>query len=161
MIRSNHVINKIFMTGLFSALLFTVSHAQRVGNVGLGAQFGRPSGITLKIHSGGAMAVDIFAAWDLDDFFFINVHGLWETPIGSSPVNVFYGPGAFIGVSDHYRDRPFRRRYDEVLAGISGTIGINYYIQRFEIFLQLTPRLALIERTEGDFGGGIGFRFYF
>ena len=45
--------------------------------------------------------------------------------------------------------------------GISGTIGLSYLIERFEIYLRLTPRLALIEATDADFGGGLGFRYFF
>ncbi len=128
------------------------------GSWGIGIQFGSPSGLAVKRYNPGAMSFDALLAWDLDDFFFLNIHGLWEQPAGSlSPLRVYYGPGAFIGFIE--RGRPFRDDTD-VRLGISGTLGLNYYIDRFEIYLQLTPRLQLIERTDGSVGGGLGFRFY-
>mgnify|MGYP001195388765 CR=1 FL=1 len=129
------------------------------GNWGVGIQFGDPSGLTLKRYNPGAMSFDALLAWDLDDFFFLNVHGLWEKNINASPnFNFFYGPGAFIGFIE--RNKRFDDD-DEIRLGISGTFGLNYYVDRFEIYLQLTPRLAVIERTDADIGGGLGVRFYF
>nr|HQU59603.1 hypothetical protein [Saprospiraceae bacterium] len=66
-------------------------------------------------------------------------------------------PGAFIGL----RDRGRWEFSDEVYAGISGTIGLNYFIDRFEIYLRATLRLQLIDRTDGGAGGGLGVRYYF
>lgn len=131
------------------------------GSWGLGAHFGEPSGVTLKTYTarpvarGGASfnAYDMLFGWDFDDFFFANVHALHEARLGDSPVNYFLGPGLFIGFRD--------RGDDEVVFGISGQFGINYFIERFELFVQLTPRLQLVESTDGDMGGGIGARYYF
>lgn len=131
--------------------------AQAPGSVGIGAQFGRPTGLTIKFVRPAGPSIDVLAAWDWDDFFFVNVHGLYENRIpGAGNFNWFVGPGAFIGVLD-------RGKFvdDDVVAGISGTLGLSLYLGPFELFGQLTPRLALIERTDGAFGGGIGGRFYF
>jgi|APTNR8051073442_1049403.scaffolds.fasta_scaffold00856_8 hypothetical protein len=142
---------------LLSLLFVTQISAQKVG---IGVQLGRPSGLTLKVHKPSAMSVDILAAWDLDDFFFVNVHGLWEKPIsGDGKFRFFYGPGAFLGVYDD--DRGNRFGDDEISVGISGTIGLSVWIDRLELYLQVTPRVAVLERTEADVGGGFGLRFYF
>ncbi|HMN91236.1 MAG TPA: hypothetical protein PKD70_15210 [Saprospiraceae bacterium] len=139
---------------------FTLLHAQPpAGSWGVGIQFGSPSGLTLKRYNPSGMAFDALLAWDLDDFFFVNIHGLWEKPAGSlSPLRVYYGPGAFIGFIER---RGRFRDEDDVRLGISGTLGLNYYLDRFEIYLQLTPRLQLVDRTDGSVGGGLGLRFYF
>ncbi|MGI9174557.1 MAG: hypothetical protein ACR2GR_04490 [Rhodothermales bacterium] len=130
--------------------------AQRVpGNIGVGGQIGDPSGVTLLFHNTGGPSYDILAAWDLDDFFYVNLHGLYERPLGDSPrARVFYGPGAFVGIRD-------RRDDDEVRLGISGTLGVGFIIEQFEFYLRVTPRLALTSGTDGDVGGGIGLRYYF
>lgn len=145
---------------LFVALTNTELSAQPpAGNWGVGIQFGDPSGLTIKRYNPGAMSFDALLAWDLNDFFFLNVHGLWEKNINASPnFNFFYGPGAFIGFIE--RNKRFDDD-DEIRLGISGTFGLNYYVDRFEIYLQLTPRLAVIESTDADIGGGLGVRFYF
>lgn len=130
------------------------------GNFGLGIQFGEPSGLSLRIYQPGRMSADILLAWDLDDFFYANVHGTWEKSLaGSGDFNFFYGPGAFIGL----RERNNRGLFDgdnDVNFGISGTAGFNVYIDRIEIYLRITPRLLLVDRTDSDVGGGLGFRFY-
>lgn len=152
------------MSALFVALLvFAFSsglQAQRPGGVGIGVQLGDPSGLSLNLPTSGRASIDLLAAWDLDNFFFLNGHALFMQPLGSVPeLGVFYGPGLFIGV----RDRDTRRWdfEDEVYAGISGTIGLNYFIDRFEIYLRATLRLQLIDKTDGSAGGGLGLRYYF
>ena len=153
-----------FAGALFAALLFFAIplnvYAQRPGGVGIGIQLGDPSGLSLNLPTGGRASVDLLAAWDLDNFFFINGHALFMQPLNSAPhFGVFYGPGLFIGVRDRYN-----RRWDfdgKVYAGASGTIGLNYFIDQFEIYLRATLRLQLIDKTDGSAGGGLGLRYYF
>jgi len=125
------------------------------GNVGLGGQIGEPSGLTLKVYRRPGFAYDFLAAWDLDDFFFLNVHGLYERPLEDSPLRWYLGPGGFVGIANRGRGD------DEVVLGVSATVGLNFFAEQFEVFLQLTPRLALTPDTDGDLGGGIGLRYYF
>lgn len=148
----------LFLCLVFGTVFTFSAAAQRsAGSAGIGAQFGQPTGLTLKIYNPSGMSIDFLAAWDLSDFFFLNVHGLYERPLGSTD-NLFYfvGPGAFIGVRDRgeFRD-------DDVALGISGTLGLSIVFGPVELFGQVTPRLELVERTDGDVGGGAGFRFYF
>ena len=126
------------------------------GSVGIGLQVGDPSGLTLKFYNGKKASVDILAAWDLNDYLFVNVHALYHKPVGGSGnVNFFYGPGAFISFYE-------RGRYEDYIgAGISGNFGLNVFFDRFELFAQITPRLQVLEFTDGDLGGGVGVRFYF
>ncbi|MFK7926537.1 MAG: hypothetical protein AB8H47_31600 [Bacteroidia bacterium] len=99
--------------------------------------------------------VDVLLAWDLDDFFYANVHGLFRKPLSSdTPISLFYGPGIYAG----FRDRG--KSEDDIFLGISGTIGLSLNIENFEIYARITPRLRLIDSTEGDIGGGIGFRYF-
>lgn len=118
----------------------------------MGGQIGDPSGLTLKIYHPNSLSYDFLAAWDLsDDFFFLNVHGLYERPLGTTAgAQYFFGPGAYIGA-----------RNDNLVLGISGTIGASFLIERFEFYGQLTPRLRVVPDTDGDLGGGIGVRYYF
>ena len=60
-----------------------------------------------------------------------------------------------------FRDQP-RDRDDDTVAGLSATAGLGFlFSERFELYGQVTPRIALTPATEGDIGGGIGFRVYF
>ena len=144
----------------FLALLSTTVTAQSVGNNwGIGIQLGQPAGISFKKHNASGMSADILLAWDLDDFFFVNLHGVWEKDVsGANGLYFVYGPGVFAGFRERNR---FRDDDDELFLGVSGTFGLSYYIEQFEIYLRLTPRLAVIQSTNGDVGGGLGFRFFF
>jgi len=151
---------RLFIVALVLLLAATRGSTQpAAGSWGIGIQFGDPSGLSLKHYNPGGASFDALFAWDLNDFFFVNLHAIWHKPLSTSPnFNFYYGPGAFIGILE--RNRRFYDD-DEVIGGISGTAGLNVFIDRFEIFLQITPRLELLERTDTDIGGGAGFRFFF
>ena len=126
------------------------------GDVGLGLQIGDPSGITLQFYNPGGTTWDFLAAWDIDDFFFLNVHALYYRDLGDDPrLHLFYGPGAFVG----FRDRGSRD--DDVVLGISGTVGLGFMIEEFQIFGSVTPRLSIVPGTNGNVGAGIGVRYWF
>lgn len=125
---------------------------------GLGIQFGSPSGISIKKYNASGMSLDVLAAWDLDRFFYVNVHGIWEQPLGSSPFNLLYGPGAFWGIE---RQRNTVEEGKKSVVGLSGTIGVNIYLGQVEVFGVLTPQISLTNTTEFRGLGGVGFRYMF
>lgn len=146
------LLSLILITGALSDARAQTS--QPPGTFGLGGQVGSPSGITVKWYDAPGRAFDLFGAWDLNDFFFLNLHMLFERPVADSPLNFYYGPGAYIGVVE-------RRRENDVAVGVSGNFGLNFFTERFEVFLQLTPRLNVVPDTRGRLGAGVGLRYYF
>lgn len=125
------------------------------GQVGIGGQIGDPSGVTIKLYQRPGLTYDMLAAWDLDQFFFLNAHALYERPIPDSPLRYFLGPGVILGFEEGADGE------NDVVIGISGQFGVNFFVEQFEVFLQLTPRLNVIPNTNGQIGGGIGLRYYF
>lgn len=123
-------------------------------NIGIGGQIGDPSGVTMKLYQRPGFAYEFLAAWDLDSFFFLNAHALYERPIPDSPLRYYVGPGLIIGLREDPGDGT------DLVVGISGQVGVDFFVERFEVFLHLTPRLDVIPSTEGDIGGGIGLRYY-
>lgn len=133
-----------------------MAQSRRSSHVGFGGQLGDPAGVTLKFRNPGGVSYDFMAAWDSGDFFFLNVHGLWERHVGRHDnVHLFYGPGGYIGL----RDRG--RRDDESVIGISAIVGLGVILEQFELFGQLIPRLDLNPSTDGEVGIGVGVRYYF
>lgn len=129
------------------------------GDLGVGMQIGRPTGLSLRYLNPGSVSIDLLAAWDLGDFFFFNGHGLFETEIGGGEgLRFLYGPGIFLGVHDREKRRYFG---NDLSIGISGTAGLSLFLNHLELYIRVTPRLALIESTDADIGGGFGFRYYF
>ncbi len=141
--------------GLVLALAGTAVAQGPAGSVGVGGQLGEPSGLTVKLYQQPGFAYEILAAWDLGDFFFVNGHALYERAIPDTPLRYYLGPGVLAGVREgHAEDGDF-------VVGISGEFGVNYFVERYEVFLHLTPRLGVIPDTQGDVGGGVGLRYYF
>lgn len=143
--------------------LVPTAQAQRTsGAAGLGGQVGDPSGVSLKFYNAGAPSYDFLAAWSsINDFFFLNAHAVFEEPIDAEnvdqPLEWFIGPGAFLGTFEN--NGPFS---GDVVVGISGTVGLQVVLaEHFELYLQATPRFALVPETEGELGGGLGLRYYF
>ena len=137
----------------------TDSAAQRTsGSLGVGGQFGSPSGFSLNMYQASGMSVDLLAAWDLDNFLFINGHGIFERPISQNRnVRLQYGPGVYVGV----RDR--KAGDDETVVGLSASLGLAYIATTapFEIYIRVTPRINIVPDTDGAIGGGLGLRYYF
>jgi hypothetical protein len=131
------------------------AHAQRTPDrIGIGAQAGRPSGLTAKLYRHAQLAYDLSLGWNLRDFVFVEAHRTHEWPLPDSPLHLFVGPGLFAGLDD----APRRNR---ALLGISGTLGLNFFRERFEVFMQATPRMRLYPATRARLGGGVGLRYFF
>ena len=133
------------------------------GRVGIGGQVGDPSGITVKVYRRNverdgilkaAKAYSFLVAWDLDDFFYVNAHALHEHALEDSPLNYYLGPGLIVGFKESGSNNA------EVVAGVSGDFGVNFFTERFEVFLGLTPWFRVFPDPGLHLSGGIGLRFY-
>lgn len=131
------------------------AHAQRTaGRVGVGAQAGRPSGLTTKIYRHAQLAYDLALVWNLRDFVFVEAHRTHEWPLPNSPLHLLLGPGVFAGLDEAPRS-------NRATLGISGALGLNFFRERFEVFLQATPRMRLYPATRARLGGSVGVRYFF
>ncbi len=157
-------VSALWKTTILLCAFFCASNAsmaQRPSpSVGIGFQAGSPTGLNLQFYKAGGMSTDLLFAWNLDNFFFVNVHGLWDHHLDPQQrFHVYYGPGLFLGIHD--------RKYREDIGnnnpvfGVSGDFGLNFVFGRAELFGQVTPRLALTPGTDLYLGGGAGLRFFF
>lgn len=131
----------------------TLMAQRQVGAVGAGAQAGLPGGLSLKLYRSGSIAYDILANTDLDDRFVVYTHRLWERPIPNSPLWWYAGPGILAG-GERLADTPMP------VLGASALGGLNFYRERFEVFLQILPRLQIRPEVTPRFGGSVGLRYY-
>ena len=151
---------KICLPGLFFFYFASaIMYAQRPSpGFGIGFQAGNPTGLSLQFYKDRGVTTDILIAYNLDNFLFLNIHGLWNTHLDrSGHFHFYYGPGGFIGIRDN---RPENQR-DDVVAGISGNFGLSLVVSRIEFFGQVTPRFDLTPGTRFHTGGGLGMRFFF
>ena len=130
------------------------------GNTGLGIIFGEPTGVSFKYWTGRTVAIDAAAAWSFvnggsfqiqSDLLF---HSFDLFRVEKGRMALFYGFGG-----------RFKTKTDTEGARLSFRvpIGISYEFERapVELFLEVAPMLDVTPKTQGNVGGGIGFRYYF
>lgn len=146
----------------FIGLSTSTTYGQRAdGAVGIGFQAGQPSGLTVHFFNQDGASLDLLGAWDLDNFFFLNGHAIWDIHLGNSEVaHFYYGPGAFVGFYDE-NDQEGRFDDGDIDIGLSGRAGFNLIFGSVELFAHVTPRIGVLENTDIEIGGGAGLRFYF
>ena len=84
-----------------------------------------------------------------DQEYLWTAHAVIHRPISGSPLNLFLGPGAAFG-----------SRNDELFFGPSSALGIFFDKHRFEVFMQVTPRIVVSPYLRGEFGSAVGLRYY-
>ncbi len=146
-----------FVVGLalitVGGLLSTPVLAQREpGSTTLGLQVGQPGGVTAKLYRTAPIAYDAVLTGDGDDFLRLYLHRLWERPLPESPMHVYYGPGGLIGAQ-----RTAASLRPEL--GLSASLGLNFYAERFEVFLHASPILHIHPTLDPTLGGSVGLRY--
>ena len=125
--------------------------------LGLGGLTGSPSGVTIKLYLSRDRAIDAVGSWSLgraNPTSRLYFHSLRERPIDGSPLNFFRGPGLVLGTNSEGDESRF-------VMGISGLFGLNFFVERFEVFLHAMPRLEMDPDLQGYLGGSAGLRYYF
>ena len=123
------------------------------GTLGVGLQVGQPGGLGLKWYRPSPIAYTAVLTTDGDDYLHLIVNRLWESPLHNSPLGVYVGPGLLIGATGLQQDGAFA-------LGINGTAGLNFYVEPFEVFLQVTPRFHFLPNRRDDLGSSVGLRLY-
>jgi hypothetical protein len=145
------------LVALLSLLQARPAYTQRTappGQFGIGAQVGQPTGITAKYYLKPDIAVDLLGAWGFDRSVFATLHTSYEYAIPESPLGFFLGPGLHAG-------RLAPRHGPSTRFGLSSLAGLNYFTQRFEIFLQARPNIELFPDSRVHMGGAVGLRYFF
>jgi len=144
----------------FAGLLLPASTTAQTftKKTGFGGIVGRNNGMTVKLYLEdndfldrieGTKTLDLTLSWNFDDFMLWSGHLQTERPIPESPLHFFIGPGFTFGID--------RRT---VLWGPSMNLGVLFNRKRFEVFLQVTPRILLVPDTSGELGSAVGLRYF-
>ncbi len=131
-----------------------IAQAQRQpGTVGMGLQVGQPSGVALKLYREAPVAYDGILTTDGDDYVSLRLHRVWEHPLPDSPLHLYVGPGLFL----RGERTPSSVRTH---LGLSTETGLNFYADRFEVFLHVTPTLRFLPHPNARWGQSVGLRYY-
>ncbi len=142
---------------LFSFTAFDVRAQEEpvpYSRLGIGGQAGIPSGLTAKYYFNQRFSVMVVNAWSLDRFLRFSSNIAYESPIPDSPLNYYVGPGLFFGRENSSKRTDFK-------TGITLVFGVNFYIEKFEVFLQTNPDFALHPDLSVRLGGVVGLRYFF
>ena len=145
-----------------SLLVFSVSapptlYAQQkkeITRFGVGGQAGRPTGVTLKYYLRQGLGITLLTAWNRRRKILINSQLIFELPIPDSPLQFYTGPGAFIERDENNNNLTYK-------AGIGVAVGLNFYVEKFEVFLQANPELEVHPTFFIRPGGAVGLRYFF
>lgn len=121
---------------------------------GVGGQAGIPTGLTVKYYITRDISVMAVNAWSLDRFLRFSTNAAYETPIPDSPLHFYLGPGLFIGRENSSKQTDFK-------VGFTLVAGVNFYIEKFEVFLQTNPDFAVRPDISIQLGGVVGLRYFF
>ncbi len=124
------------------------------GQFGVGVQIGNPTGLTTKYYARKQAALVLLGSWNLDKFLLFSSHIVYEHTIPDSPLLFFIGPGFFLGNRDEKSKR-------DIEVGATSTFGLNFFVEHFEVFLQVTPDLEIWPQRKAFIGGTVGIRYFF
>ncbi len=131
------------------------------GNIGVGIALGLPLGLSGKFWFSNRSAIDAIVGWDFQSQRLALQTGyLYHFPIEDVPTGHlagYAGLGGLLKLPLPSDERP------DVKMIISGRlpIGLEYIYQPISFFAEIDPLLDFYPDREFDFGGGVGFRFYF
>ena len=148
-------INMIALLICLSAMnAYAQEQPQPYSRLGIGGQAGIPSGLTAKYYFSRDFSVMVVNAWSLDRFLRFSTNIAFEYPIPDSPLHFYVGPGIFYGRENSSKRTDFK-------TGVTLVLGVNFYIEKFEVFLQANPDLALQPDVSFRLGGVVGLRYFF
>jgi hypothetical protein len=151
---SSSLLGLLLLFGLgMGRLLPSPAVAQRApGAVNVGLQVGDPGGVTAKLYRSRHRAYTALFTTDGDGFTLFG-HRLHERPLPDSLLHLYAGPGLVVGT------RTLAEKTPTPNLGLSVQVGLNFYAQRFEVFLELTPVLRVLPTFDPDIGGSVGLRY--
>lgn len=134
------------------------------GNYGLGIIIGFPTGFSGELVLGKKSAIVFNAGWSLRSDYTLHVTGTYQfmfpgvikTEEGEALRQVvpYLGVGGRLLLED-------KNDGSDVHVGLRMGGGIEYFVSRFGMFLELYPVVDIVPETKLDFEGGLGIRFYF
>lgn len=150
----------------YGILLFLIPCLLFGSRYGIGVVIGSPTGFTGKYFLARKSAIQINAGWSFignvgfhitGDYQFL-FPGIIRGEQGERLENIV----PYLGIGGSFRVKENESANETDLhVGLRLGGGIEFLIDRFGIFLELYPVVDFVPKTDFDFEGGLGFRFYF
>ena len=138
--------------------------------LGIGIMAGEPTGLTAKWWMGRASAIDLGAAWSLQNDNEFDIHADYllhrfgwareiENDVEGGGLPFYFGLGAKVGLGrDNDGDGD-----DDARVGLRLPLGVSWLntTTQLEVFGEVVPGLDVTPNTELDLGGALGMRYTF
>ncbi|MFT5142897.1 MAG: hypothetical protein ACI80V_001874 [Rhodothermales bacterium] len=125
--------------------------------LGVGLQAGPFSGFSIKAYPkfierrfAPFEAIVLTGSVNFNDLSVFHALILDETAVPGSPLVLYLGPGVVFGSDE-----------GSVFVGVAAVAGVRFFKGRYEIFLELSPRLVLLPERDALDTAAVGFRVYF
>ena len=138
-------------------VMFSLDVPAQSGGFGAGIMFGEPTGISLKSWLTKTTAWDAGLAWNfgkggalhIHGDYLIHEYGLIQVSKGQLPL--YYGFGARLLLAS------------DTHVGVRGVVGLDYLFSGtpLDIFLEIVPIFDLVPKTDLEFNGALGVRYFF
>lgn len=146
----------VLLSSLGSVLVVPTVCAQRTpGTINVGAEVGAPAGVSAKLYHTGHTVYTGLLTTDGDEVAKLYLYRHRERPLPDSLVHLYVGPGLLIGTTTLNSPEP------NLNLGLSLQAGLNFYAERFEIFLHVTPILHFLPKLAPELGASVGLRYSF
>ncbi|MBO6779814.1 MAG: hypothetical protein JJ896_09205 [Rhodothermales bacterium] len=130
------------------------AHQQPPGRAGAGLQAGPFTGFSVKAYQreagvGRVDAVALSGTFNLKGSAMLQFVLVDEVPLRATPLSAYIGPGLVLGLDD-----------SRSIGGLAAATGLRFFRSRVEIYLELIPRLILVEDRRAETTAAVGFRIY-
>ncbi len=138
----------------------------RAQHVGVGAQIGNLSGLTVRLFKADTlhvqqekvplehrpMAMEWLFEWSLRNSYTLHTNFLHSQRIPGSALTLDIGFGLITRLETEQGSRRF-------IPGISQQTGVHFFRSRYEVFLRAVPHVRIEPAFKLFMGGGMGIRY--
>lgn len=147
---------KFFIISLLAIMLSSPVFSQDSG-FGIGAIFGAPTGISLKVFASKTSAFDAGIAWSFYNngsisFHFDYLYHIFRLiPVDDGKLPLYFGLGPKFNFATEFQ------------LGFRIPVGVDYMFKSVpvDIFVEVAPSLMLVPSTVFQVDGGLGARYFF
>lgn len=157
-------------TALCLAMVIAAAAFASMDGFGVGVIVGNPTGLSFKTWLGAASALDLAAAWSLDEDESFHLHadylrhafGIIQLDPGEGRLPLYYGLGGRMVILDRNNENAAGEGDDDFLLGVRIPLGAAYLFEEapVEIFLEVVPVVELVPDTDLDMDAALGARVY-
>lgn len=161
------VIRSFAIVVIIMTVICPPKFAQAQNKLGVGFEFGQPTGIGWNYRLNATNALDGSLGFAPDDRYRIHMDYLWHSyPFDEKRLSLHYGPGVVFEFGrtrfDEFEDRTEFLGPREAAFGIRGVFGLTYSIAKspIDLFIEAAPLIIFAPASATDVDAAFGVRFY-